>query len=153
MIHHFLFADTFFVDSVAPFYLLIDSLFNIGFYQPYSNESSSLGGLIFKSYGYIFSIVFLVKAFSLLNWRLSKSSLIENLAYSLIIIMGVELFLIYICGAIALSDVIKIFFQVENPLVEWTLIIFSMLLISPVLALAVVMLFSLFKKFMSWKNI
>jgi hypothetical protein len=153
MIHHLLFADTFFVDLLMPFYLLIDSLLNIGFYKPYLNLTNHLNGLVTLAYGYIFSAYFFYKIFSSIDWKFSKKATIDNLVTILLYVAMVEVFLIYFCGAIALSDLLVLFFNAKNPLATFSLILLSFVMLAPIISAVGIIGFHFFKKFSKWRNI
>ena len=153
MIHHLLFADTFFVDSIMPFYLLVDSLFNIGFYKPYFNLTHHLNGLVFLAYGYIFSACFLYKIFSSIDWKFSNKAVIGNLVTIFLYVSIVEVLLIYFCGAIVLSDMLAMFFSVKNSLMSFLLTLSSFVILAPIISALGIAGFHFFKKFNKWRNI
>lgn len=136
MIHHLIFTDTFFVDLVMPFYLLIDGLLSLGFYMPYTKEIHYTSDLLIKIYGYAFSTIFIAKLLSKLDWKSSKQSLVNNLTLIIFCLCIVEIFLFYICGAIALTEILSTFFGVKSFLLMLIIQISSLVLLAPVIAIA-----------------
>lgn len=146
MIHHLLFSDTFFVDTLFPFYLLIDTLFGFGFYQPYTNEIHYTSDLLLKIYGYAFSSLFLYKIFSMFKWEPNKRVFFDNITLVLIFTGIVELLLIWFCSAGASTSLIMNFFESNNLFLFLLMYFLSTLLFTPVIAFFGVAGFLLIKK-------
>jgi hypothetical protein len=147
MIHHLIFTDTFFVDLVMPFYLLIDGLLTLNFYQPYANlNMNTASDLLLIIYGYVFSIIFLLKVSSNIDWKFNKQSLINNFLFLITVIFLVEISIFYICSFIALTEILSTFFSVESFLIMLLIKISSLVLLAPFIAVVGIGAYLVFKK-------